>query len=95
MNEIFTYFPDEIKQELMKYNLELLEEIRIRNGRKIFLKIGQNEIQTSYTTDTEDILKIFQRICDNSVYSYQNQICNRIYYYKGWPQNWTYRKCSF
>ena len=39
MNEIFTYFPDEIKQELMKYNLELLEEIRIRNGRKIFLKM--------------------------------------------------------
>ena len=53
--------------------------------KDINMKIGQNEIQTSYTTDTEDILKIFQRICDNSVYSYQNQICNRIYYYKGWP----------
>ena len=95
MNEIFTYFPDEIKQELMKYNLNLLEEIRIRNGRNIFLKIGQKEIQTSYTANTEDVLKIFQRICDNSVYSYQNQICNRIYYYKRWSQNWTYRKCCF
>lgn len=95
MNDIFTYFPDEIKQELMKYNLTFLEEIRIRNGRNIFLKIDQQEIQTSYITNTEDVLKIFQRICDNSVYSFQNQICNRIYYYKRRSQNWTYRKCSF
>ena len=85
MNQILSYFPYEIRKELEKYKLiHNLEEIRIRNNRPIFLKLGQEEVKTNFVTNTENILEILQKICDNSIYTYQNQICERIYYSKGW-----------
>lgn len=76
MQEIFLYFPFKAREELSKFNFNSVEEIRIRNNRPIFLKIGQDEIRTGYTIHTEEILEILQKICDNSIYTYQNQICN-------------------
>ena len=75
MNEILSYFPYEIREELAKFKLNNLEEIRIRNNRPIFLKLGQEEIKTKLITNTQNILEILQKICDNSIYTYQNQIC--------------------
>lgn len=83
MQEILSYFPMKLRKELEKLNLENLEEIRIRNSRPIFLKIGQDEIQVDYIVNTEDLLEILQRICDNSIYTYQNQICNGYITIKG------------
>ena len=61
-------------------NINLLEEIRIRVGKPIILKIGQEDKVLEDTVITsEEIIEILQHICDNSIYSYQNQICNRIY----------------
>lgn len=76
MQEIFLYFPFKAREELSKFDSNSLEEIRIRNNRPIFLKIGQDEVRTGYTIHTEEILEILQKICDNSIYTYQNQICN-------------------
>lgn len=76
MKEILAYFPLKIKNELIRFNLEFLEEIRIRNHRPIFLKIGQEEVQTKILVHTEEILEILQKLCDNSIYTYQNQICS-------------------
>ena len=76
MQEIFLYFPFKAREELSKFDFNSVEEIRIRNNRPIFLKIGQDEIRTGYTIHTEEILEILQKICDNSIYTYQNQICN-------------------
>lgn len=76
MQEIFLYFPFKAREELSKFDSNSVEEIRIRNNRPIFLKIGQDEIRTGYTIHTEEILEILQKICDNSIYTYQNQICN-------------------
>lgn len=85
MNQVLSYFPHEIRKELEKYILiHNLEEIRIRNNRPIFLKLGQEEVKTNFVTNTENIIEILQKICDNSIYTYQNQICERIYYSKGW-----------
>jgi len=57
-------------------NLNLLEEIRIRNNRPILLKIGQEEKKIEHIITSEEILETLQHICDNSIYSYQSQICN-------------------
>lgn len=84
MQHILSYFPFEIRKEIEKYTLHNLEEIRIRNNRPIFLKLGEEEIKTNFITNIENILEILQKICDNSIYTYQNQICERIYYNKRW-----------
>ena len=81
MNEILLYFPEEIEKELKRFDLKDLEEIRLRNNNPIFLKIGQDEIKIEYIMTQDILLKILQKICNNSIYTYQNQICNRLYYY--------------
>jgi len=83
MQDILSYFPIKIREELKCFNLNFLEEIRIRNGRPIFLKIGQDELNTNCIVNTEEVLEILQRICDNSIYTYQNQICNGYITIKG------------
>ena len=83
MQEIFLYFPFKAREELSKFDSNSLEEIRIRNNRPIFLKIGQDEVRIGYTIHTEEILEILQKICDNSIYTYQNQICNGYITIKG------------
>ena len=56
------------------------KEIRIRANQPIILKLSARELVLSYRPNQEEILEILQRLCDNSIYSYQNQICGRIYY---------------
>lgn len=77
---ILKYFPKHI-QELIKNNIKseeinILEEIRVRNNLPLILKIGQADKILDYKISTEDINYIFQKICENSVYSYQKQIAN-------------------
>ena len=83
IEEVLTYFPLEIRNKINRFNLEFLEEIRIRNSKPIFLKIGQEEVKVDWISKTEDILEILQRVCDNSIYTYQNQICNGYITIKG------------
>ena len=77
---ILRYFPQKV-QKLIRNNindgeLEMLEEIRVRNNLPLILKIGQDEKVIDYKITTEDINYIFQKICENSIYSYQKQIAN-------------------
>ena len=87
--EILTYFPRPIQKAIEKYwkmeNINLsnqIEEIRLRVGKPIILKLSNGEKIIEYYVGTEEIIETLQHICDNSIYSYQNQICNRIYYHK-------------
>ena len=84
VEEVLIHFPIEIKSEIAKYGnlFNSIEEIRLRANRNIILKIGQ-EIKLDYVVNTESILEILQRICDNSIYTYQNQICNGYITIKG------------
>lgn len=87
LDNILSYFPNKICMELKKYIKEnngfmMLEEIRVRVNKPIILKFNQDEKVINYIVSSEEILDILQRICENSIYSYQNQICNRLYYYK-------------
>ena len=84
-NDILRYFPDKIRVVLeneINNNL-VIEEIRIRNSKPIILKLNNSEKIINYIVQTEDVLKILQSICENSIYSYQNQICEGFITIKG------------
>ena len=85
IDEVLIHFPIEIKSEIAQCEnlFNSLEEIRLRANRNIILKIGQEEKILNYVINTEAILEILQRICDNSIYTYQNQICNGYITIKG------------
>ena len=89
---LFKYFSPNIQRVLDKFFSEsnsnkylMLEEIRLRSGRPVILKLANNEKVLEYLVTIEDMIDTLSNICENSIYSYQNQICNRVYYYKGWP----------
>lgn len=77
--DILEYFPNNIRRILFKEinitNYKLLEEIRIRVNRPIILKFNNELKKVDYIISTEDILRIVEYITENSIYSYQKQIC--------------------
>lgn len=85
VKEVLEYFPCNIQNKITEYGnkLDSLEEIRVRANRNILLKIGQDELKVDYLINNNEILEILQRICDNSIYTYQNQICNGFITIKG------------
>ena len=83
--DILRYFPENIREILEKKinNNLIIEEIRIRNSKPIILKLNNSEKIINYIVQTEDVLNILQSICENSIYSYQNQICEGFITIKG------------
>ena len=83
--DIVEYFPNKIKEILIRYEevLYKVQEIHIYTNRNILLRTSLEEIKLEYITNTNEILEILQRICDNSIYTYQNQICNGFITIKG------------
>lgn len=77
--DVLEYFPSNIRMCLIKEinirNYKLLEEIRIRVNRPIILKFNNELKKLDYIITTEDILRILEYITENSLYSYQKQIC--------------------
>ena len=79
---IVKYFPDEISKIINEYFIEdteeknkAIEEIRLRVDKPIQLKFNRFEKILNKNVSQESILKTIQYVCDNSIYSYQNQIC--------------------
>lgn len=76
---VLEYFPQMIKKiieenfrdSLKKY----IEEIRLRANRPLAVKIGQEIEIIEYIVSQQEILYAFEKICENSVYSYRKQIC--------------------
>ena len=90
ISNIFRYFPQNIGSMLEEHfkstdsNMYIaLEEIRLRVNKPIILKFNQFEKIFEYQTSPEDILETLRIICENSIYSYQNQICNGYITIKG------------
>lgn len=81
IQHILQSFPIPIYRKLDEYfskeevNINQLEEIRIRVGRPIFIRNNRKNIALEYIVKPEEILETLQHICDNSIYSYQAQIC--------------------
>ena len=83
--QILKYFPIKVGQVISKQinNNQNLEEIRMRSSKPIILKFTNGEKILQGLIETEDILQTLQSICDNSIYSYQNQICEGFITIKG------------
>ena len=84
MDELITFFPEILKQKIKQTNFEKpIEEIRIRVSKPVIVKNGCEEKIIDYVINIETILQILQKICENSIYSYQNQICEGFLTIKG------------
>lgn len=80
MLEILKYFPLNISNKInniVNKNADQVQEIRVRINGPIILKINEKEdLIVNHYTDREEIMQIMQSICNNSIYSYQNEIIN-------------------
>ena len=93
MEEILKYFPEEINKIIKKFletstnagKLETndIQEIRIRVSRSIILKLRQADLIIDYKITEKEILQILERICENSIYAYKNQISEGYITVKG------------
>ena len=89
INNILRCFPNSAVRKIDTYilsnniNINYLEEIRVRVNRPIILKLGQVEKIIEYNVTIDEILEMLQQICDNSIYSFQKQICNGFITIKG------------
>lgn len=85
-NEILKYFPRRISsslEDLFKQTNYIVEEIRLRAERPIIIKHSKGEEILKTTVSINEILETLQHICDNSIYTYQSQICNGFVTIKG------------
>lgn len=83
---ILNYFPERMEKRIAEEildKLEELEEIRIRVNKPIILKFNNYEKVIKYSVSTEEIMGCLQYICENSIYSYQNQISEGFITIKG------------
>ena len=53
-----------------------IEEIRLRTSKPLMLKMGQETQIIDHIVTQQEVLQAFERICENSVYSYRRQICD-------------------
>ena len=78
MLEVLNFFSKSISQilreELKDKPIPNLEEIRLRSNGSIALKFSQNSIILHQKVTYKDILETLQIMCNNSIYSYQNEI---------------------
>ena len=83
MEEILNFLPEILKQKIISANMNNIEEIRLRTTKPVILKNNIEEKVLDYIISQEAVLQVLQRLCDNSLYSYQNQICEGFITLKG------------
>lgn len=89
LKQVLKYFPQNIYNLILEQinsnqNLEnTIQEIRIRANRPIILKKSSEDIVIEYIVTSEEILQILERVCENSIYAYKNQICEGFLTIKG------------
>jgi len=100
ISNLFRYFPENIEKLLEEFfknsnqNLYMsLEEIRIRTNKPFILKFNQAEKVFGYVVSQEEVLETLRKVCENSIYSYQNQICSGYITIKGGHRVGITRKC--
>lgn len=80
MLEVFDFFSRNVsrflREELTDKQYEDIEEIRLRSNGSIILKNSNEQIILQKKITYQDILETLQVMCNNSIYSYQNEIKN-------------------
>ena len=80
------YLPFSIRKEIMtniKNDEEKIEEIRLRSNKPLILKCGSEVKVYNYIVSQNEVLQAFDKICENSIYSYKRQICEGYITIKG------------
>ena len=90
MDEVISYFSKKLHRVISNFlnsnyrtSFNEVEEIRIRASKPLIIKFNNIEHIFDYIVGTEDILETLEKVCENSVYTYQNQICNGFITLKG------------
>ena len=85
MEEVLDYLAENIKNEIKKYisNVQDIEEIRLRTNKPIILKNSSGNNLLIHIVSKEELLETFQKDCEQSIYSYQKQICEGFITIKG------------
>lgn len=86
MEQVLEYLPMGIRKiitEIIASQKCQIEEIRLRTSKPLSLKIGQEIQMNEYIVKQQEILQAFEKICENSVYSYRRQICDGYITIKG------------
>ena len=73
---VLEYVPTTITKKIAPVLFSHIEEIRLRTGKPLVLKIGQETEIIDYIVKQQEVLQAFERICENSVYSYRRKICD-------------------
>ena len=74
--EILRYFPRELGEEIRNTKQkDDLEEIRLRVNLPVLLRCTSQEKRLNYQMTSQKMQEILERMCENSIYSYQEQIC--------------------
>lgn len=83
INIILEYLPVTIRKVIMENMPDEIEEIRLRSNKPLSLKTGQETKIIEYIVNQQEILQAFEKVCENSVYSYRRQICDGYITIKG------------
>ena len=91
MESILKYFPMniyKILQEIINQNIKIdilsnAIEIRVRVNRPIIIRLRNIDIIAKYKLTEKDMLYIMEKICENSLYAYKEQICQGFITIKG------------
>ena len=81
ISQVLQYFPLEVYLQITKLIEENpkiadnIQEIRIRTNKPIAVKIDNSNRILKHKVTQEEILRIFEKICEGSIYSYKKQIC--------------------
>lgn len=82
--EIFKFIPINIRKRVESFfNEDQIYEMRIRTERPIILEAESKNYVIDYVVSKNEIEEIFEKICENSVYTYKNEICEGFLTVKG------------
>lgn len=89
IQEILNYFPINIRELLLRsfeQNIQIqenLQEIRIRVMKPIMLRLRNQDVIIQYLVTAQEVLQTLEKLCENSIYAYKNQICDGFITIKG------------
>lgn len=89
LEELYRFFPSNIYNLLKSTAIQNskieqeLQEIRIRVNKPIILKLRKLEVVIEYEISQTEILQIVEKLCNNSIYAYKNQMCEGFITIKG------------
>jgi len=75
MKTILSKLPSNVSNEITKIaNNTVITEIYLRSGKNITIKDKTKLVKLNSFTDNDDILEIFKKLCDMSIYAHINEL---------------------